>query len=597
MLQQTHTVLNNGLQSFADASPDYEFAPVGIGSMHEQAKKLAEYGRNGDIYVVHAAEGETVIPLEVLNANPKIKELLFGQMRGMGLDPQEFVVGSELNSINPDTGLPEFFFKSVFRGVKKAVKSVAKLAKKAAPVFIPMLAAAFGIPFLGPAFGTGTFGASFIGGGIASLAGGASLKDSFKAGLMSGGIASLSAGVISGLDKTTPGSSFMGGIKSSFTGQTPIYNVVNGKLVQQGTKYAASPFADVPGNLMQEMGLGYAASDAAKASSAASDAQFGNIFGTGPNQKIMNTITGEGAPLGKTATDILDPYSNLKPGYDKLGRDQAYTDIFGREAQGFIPAAIPPGPPIQLSPGSANKLKFSSGQTVTNLGQQNALDQAAAAAMAQKTAGTSVFDLSLNNPLLGGPDITAADILAQNKQLALAPSSSVLSTLEKVNPSLLKRSVVPVAAAGLLANQMGVFEGEPVEEVTRGALPGFYSPTGVDLFNKNQSAYLLPDEALDPYRYDTGNPFVPSAYQVADGGYIEKPQDMNRGGTPQFPRREMLIEGPGTETSDDIPAMLSDGEFVMNAQAVRGADPSGNGNRQAGAKSLYDMMRNFEMRA
>jgi hypothetical protein len=30
------------------------------------------------------------------------------------------------------------------------------------------------------------------------------------------------------------------------------------------------------------------------------------------------------------------------------------------------------------------------------------------------------------------------------------------------------------------------------------------------------------------------------------------------------------ISGPGTETSDDIPAMLSDGEFVVNAKAVRG---------------------------
>ena len=30
------------------------------------------------------------------------------------------------------------------------------------------------------------------------------------------------------------------------------------------------------------------------------------------------------------------------------------------------------------------------------------------------------------------------------------------------------------------------------------------------------------------------------------------------------------IAGAGTETSDDVPAMLSDGEFVMTARAVRG---------------------------
>jgi hypothetical protein len=29
------------------------------------------------------------------------------------------------------------------------------------------------------------------------------------------------------------------------------------------------------------------------------------------------------------------------------------------------------------------------------------------------------------------------------------------------------------------------------------------------------------------------------------------------------------VDGPGTETSDSIPAQLSDGEFVLNAAAVK----------------------------
>jgi hypothetical protein len=53
-------------------------------------------------------------------------------------------------------------------------------------------------------------------------------------------------------------------------------------------------------------------------------------------------------------------------------------------------------------------------------------------------------------------------------------------------------------------------------------------------------------------------------------------------------------EGPGTGTSDDIPAMLSDGEFVMTAKAVRGA---GGGDRREGAKRMYQMMDNLEARA
>jgi hypothetical protein len=63
------------------------------------------------------------------------------------------------------------------------------------------------------------------------------------------------------------------------------------------------------------------------------------------------------------------------------------------------------------------------------------------------------------------------------------------------------------------------------------------------------------------------------------------------------------IEGPGTGTSDSIPATiyqnggpvqearLSDGEFVMTADAVRGA---GNGDRNAGAAKMYEIMSQLE---
>jgi hypothetical protein len=59
----------------------------------------------------------------------------------------------------------------------------------------------------------------------------------------------------------------------------------------------------------------------------------------------------------------------------------------------------------------------------------------------------------------------------------------------------------------------------------------------------------------------------------------------------EHPKRIGEIAGPGTGTSDDIPAMLSDGEFVMTAQAVRNA---GGGSRKAGAKNMYKLMKNLE---
>ena len=52
--------------------------------------------------------------------------------------------------------------------------------------------------------------------------------------------------------------------------------------------------------------------------------------------------------------------------------------------------------------------------------------------------------------------------------------------------------------------------------------------------------------------------------------------------------------GPGTGTSDSIPAMLSDGEFVMTAKAVRGA---GGGDRREGARKMYEAMDKLEARA
>jgi len=66
--------------------------------------------------------------------------------------------------------------------------------------------------------------------------------------------------------------------------------------------------------------------------------------------------------------------------------------------------------------------------------------------------------------------------------------------------------------------------------------------------------------------------------------------------------------GPGTGTSDDIPAMLSDGEFVMTSAANNGLGgfkvtktetgleliPNGKPNRQKGAKNMDKLMKTFE---
>ena len=164
--------------SIASLSYDVTNAnPIGLATLENASKMLAEFGRNGDTYVVHAKEGETVIPMEVLDNNPRLKDMLFQQMRDLDLDPYRYIVGNELNSINPDTGQPEFFIKKLFKGLKKVVKKVA-------PIVLPIAA-----PFLLPSMPL------FLSTGIGTLAGGLvggqKPQDALRNAIISGGLAGL----------------------------------------------------------------------------------------------------------------------------------------------------------------------------------------------------------------------------------------------------------------------------------------------------------------------------------------------------------------------------------------------------------------------
>ena len=133
----------------------------------------------------------------------------------------------------------------------------------------------------------------------------------------------------------------------------------------------------------------------------------------------------------------------------------------------------------------------------------------------------------------------------------------------------------PAVAAGIgLLDATGGFETKPIE------VPEEFKTTGVDLLRQYPHLYSLAQPvSLYGYRPPT---------RVAGGGIMNV---MAAGG---YPRRTGQIAGPGTEKSDDIPAMLSDGEFVLTARAVRGA---GSGSRREGAKRLYRLMHMLEKRA
>ena len=103
--------------------------------------KIGGLGRYEDTYIVNAAEGETVVPMEVLDRNPILKKRLFKTMVDMGIEPGRYIVGNELNSKNPVTGQPEFFFKKIIDRVKKAA---ADISGYAAPIVGAMYGPAAG---------------------------------------------------------------------------------------------------------------------------------------------------------------------------------------------------------------------------------------------------------------------------------------------------------------------------------------------------------------------------------------------------------------------------------------------------------------------
>jgi hypothetical protein len=90
---------------------------------------------------------------------------------------------------------------------------------------------------------------------------------------------------------------------------------------------------------------------------------------------------------------------------------------------------------------------------------------------------------------------------------------------------------------------------------------------------------------------------------LADGGQPEHPEDHkhpNYDGSPVFRTGGLdglggkYVEGKGDGTSDDISAMLANGEYVFSADVVSAL---GNGSNKAGADKLGEMVKAIRERA
>lgn len=545
------------------ADAEREFGGAGIANFQDVASRMASYGRYGDDKLVHAETGELIVPKALIEDNPELRDSIFDHLRDMGIeDPERYVVGSDANSINPDTGLPEFFLKKIFRKVKKAVKkvvkSVKKVIKKVAPIVLPIV----GSMFMGPIYGAA------LGSGIATLINGGNIKDAFKSALISGGTGALFSGVSGAIS----GEGFMSGISNAANPANLTEGFSNIGKAFTGD-FSGASFANMKGGPASEGGTSYKAlSEGAQLSGP--EVQTFDVAG----KKTVSTPTSTDQLADKLITrdSVTDTLKEV-PITTKEAVTQAYkpstisdtlTDMFtdvGTGDKSFLDAS--------------KELFMPAGPTEAQV------------ALAKNTAYSDAF-----NAVKALPGATESQAAAAG----LEAMKNV--TASSIGPGLL-RTFGPAAAAGTaLAAGAGFFTAPEQEELDMSQYTG---PTGEDLIAADPEKYRV--QNLDP-RYSTGPTEIASPYTIVPGqgtfvNPFMKPQDQPiyafdgqyaAEGGEIFPRRVGgIMPDEGIPGQDSVRAMLMPGEFVMTTDAVRGL---GNGNMRQGINNMYDMMRGLESR-
>ena len=139
---------------------------------------------------------------------------------------------------------------------------------------------------------------------------------------------------------------------------------------------------------------------------------------------------------------------------------------------------------------------------------------------------------------------------------------------------------------------------------------GFQTPgasISIDARDETPDAYrFYPSEVSKLYSQMKGTPFSPLVAPPKEATYVDDLQPRRiasqlYAADGKFVDRSELITGPGGERGDKIPAMLSDGEFVVNAEAVRGMGVAAGANPQdeyeqrlEGARQMYALQKEGE---
>jgi len=538
-------------------APPQNFAKGGVASLRPMAQAMADAGRNGDTMVAH------ISPIEAQ---------ILRRIGGSG-------------TTNPTTGMPEFFLKKLFKKIGKTIKkfantTIGKIVIGTALFMVagPAATALFGST-AAPALVAATQG--FVAGAGSSLIAGGNLKDSLKA----GAIGAVTAGAVSGV--TQGASAFKS--TAAPTGApvtTSVPTVDNTALPDLATTARETVAAGTP-----MPGIDTAAIDQASQLARLTEPSAAQSFAAGP----------QGAAISRSA---IPPAPSIQYG-DPLAAPGAATTRFATPVTTATPAPVQSGvasldrAAIDQASQAARLREITGGQTAATGGQTAPSsffgNIKETFAPGDATFGDRVGSLkdafspaarqaaSETNKMQGIADkFYGGDVELLKAKVASNTAPAVVNDLvTKAFATNTISNYLPLAAAGMgIAGLSGAFSPEQPQV-----------PPGFEGMMDSPGQRLLEQY---PERYGLSFGGVNTMSQTAPYQMYRPYGAATGGSTSDFPRKNGHINGPGTGTSDDIPAMLSDGEFVFTAKAVRNM---GNGSRRKGAKKMYALMKKLEGRA
>ena len=588
--QSLETAINDLMMARAEAEDEgerqyidglIEASEVGAQApMADLALQLSEAGRGGDVTLAHVRPGEIVLPPESMD-DPEFEAAVERRLLELDMDPQAAVVGAGIASLNPITGLEEFgWFKKTWKSVKKVVKKVVKPIAQVAQ-FIP---GPWQVPAAIIAKASTVYDVAKGRANPLMLATVFSpLPGSDAAGQAGKGIGSLS-GIKEFVTKGQDGVGFFGN-------------------VGKGIASLGTNIADTVGDVTEffvkgKDNVGFLG-NVGKGISSLGDYVFegdtpGNLF-TNVRRDVFGTHT-----VGQADPDLV---SGLRA--QGLSEDEISTIIkgMGRSAGDVMTTGTLMG---------ADALGKSLGlpQSVVNIMNQGVYepDQVLAALKADPTYSTVLSSIEASsaggkaddiltafiNSGQAGPVASAGAVAQAAEQAAGSGKGDILSSLSQFFGSDIVKQLGPLALSAFLG-KMAYDEAKDYTGVPLNSMTTMQYQGGTNL-PALSGGRPTPNRSAQPVmgaRY--GGPVM----AFANGGDVAMKD---------FVEMDGKIAGPGTETSDDIPAMLSDGEFVMTGQAVRGAGafdmskgdggiitltPNGTEGREKGTELMYEMMDLF----